>query len=206
MPIVLITPPAVEPVTLADMKLQCGLPPGDDTDHLKSEMVHAQLRRFIRLGRTVCENYTRRVFITQTWKLLLDSWPHTGREYSGHGFHSIVLPKPPFQSIVNFNYIDTQGATQDMTLYGFQTDPGSETQPARLTPPYAQPWPPIRRIPNNVSVEFICGYGDTGDAVPEPIRDAILFAGQFFYDGNPLTAPLPPLVTDLLGPYRNLVC
>ena len=120
-------------------------------------------------------------------------------------FPWIVLPKPPFQSIVSFNYIDTQGVTQDMTVYGFQQDPGSETQPARLTPPFAQPWPPIRRIPNNVSVEFICGYGDTGDTVPEPIRDAILFAAQFFYDGNPLTAPLPPLVTNLLDPYRNLV-
>lgn len=205
MALVLITPPAIEPVTLADLKLQCGLPPGDDSDHLKTEMVHKQLRRSIRLGRTVCENYTRRVFITQTWKALLDGWPGISTEYVRGGYPSIVLPKPPFQSIVSFNYVDVAGVTQDMTVYGFQIDPGSETQPARLTPPYAQPWPPIRRIPNNVLVTFKCGYGDAGSSVPEPIVDAILLAGQFFYDGNPLTAKLPQIVTDLLDPYRNLV-
>jgi uncharacterized phiE125 gp8 family phage protein len=205
MPIVLITPPAVEPVTLADLKLQCDLPPGDDTDHVKSDMVHRKLRRAIRLSRAVCENHTRRVFITQTWKLLLDSWPHRDNRYSEHWYRSIVLPKPPFQSVTTFTYTDTQGDMQDMFVYGFQTDPGSETQPARLTSPFAQPWPPIRMIPNNVQVEFVCGYGNTGAAVPQPILDAILLAGQFFYDGNPLTAPLPKIVTDLLEPYRNHV-
>lgn len=205
MAIVLITPPAIEPVTLADLKLQCGLPPGDDGDHVKTDMVHRQLRRFIRLGRAMCENYTRRVFITQTWKQLLDGWPTSSQRYNWETYPSIVLAKPPFQSIVSFTYIDTTGTAQDMTAYGFQIDPGSETQSARLTPPYAQPWPPIRMVPNNVVVTYKCGYGDAASSVPEPILDAILFAAQFFYDGNPLTAPLPKIVTDLLDPYRNLV-
>jgi uncharacterized phiE125 gp8 family phage protein len=159
MPIVLITPPAVEPVTLADLKSQLGLSPVQDTDHVQSVLISTRLRRLIAVARAECENITRRVFVTQTWKLLLDSWPYRDNRYSEHWYRSIVLPKPPFQSVSTFTYTDTQGIAQDMFVYGFQVDPGSETQSARLTSPFAQPWPPIRMIPNNVKVQFRCGYG-----------------------------------------------
>lgn len=182
MPIVLITPPAVEPVTLADLKSQLGLSPVQDTDHVQSAMMATRLRRLIAVARAECENITRRVFVTQTWKLLLDSWPHRDNRYSEHWYRSIVLPKPPFQSVSTFTYTDTQGIAQDMFVYGFQVDPGSETQPARLTSPWAQPWPPIRMIPNNVQVQFKCGYGGpvtvTTSASSAVLTDSVWNAGD----------------------------
>jgi uncharacterized phiE125 gp8 family phage protein len=206
MPIVLITPPAVEPVTLADLKSQLGLSPTQDTDHVQSDLLSKRLRRLIAVARAECENITRRVFITQTWKLLLDTWPHRDNRYSEHWYRSIVLPKPPFQSVTTFTYTDTQGDMQDMFVYGFQTDPGSETQPARLTSPFAQPWPPIRMIPNNVQVEFVCGYGNTGSTVPTPINQAILFLAQFYEENGAVTdLPVPRVVKNLLDPYCNYV-
>lgn len=190
MPIVLITPPAIEPVTLADLKLQCGLSPVEDTDHVKEQMVAQQLRRYIRGARAMCENFTRRVFVTQTWQLLLDGWPHIDRQYHQPGQFSIVVPKPPFQSLSSFTYVDTQGVVQDMAGWGFQTDPGGETQPARLTPPYLMPWPPIRQIPNNVAVTFKCGYG--GPVTVTTAANSTVLTGPVWNPGDvgrPISIP-----------------
>jgi uncharacterized phiE125 gp8 family phage protein len=208
MSIVLITPPTVEPVTLADLKSQLGLSPTQDTDHVQSDMLSKRLRRFIAVARAECENITRRVFITQTWQLWLDGWPHREQEYNYNRKHypSILLPKQPFQSIASFTYIDPTGTSQDMAAYGYQTDPGGETQPARLTPPFEQPWPLVRRVPNNISIEFICGYGDTGSTVPPPIIQAILFLAQFYEEnGASVDLPVPRVVKNLLDPYCNYV-
>lgn len=217
MSLVLITGPTVEPVTLAEAKLQCALPPDDDGNHVKSVQVATRLRRAIRTARVSCENYTRRAFLTQTWQLNLDGWPykdsryqHRNYEFAGLGpegrLAEIHVPKPPFQSIVSFTYVDVQGTTQTVASWGtFQTDPGSETQPARLLPPYLLPWPPTRLIANAIQLQFVAGYGDTGATVPQNINDAILLLAQYVYDGNPLEKDPPKFVRDLLDPYRNLV-
>jgi hypothetical protein len=60
-------------------------------------------------------------------------------------------------------------------------------------------------IPNNVQIEFICGYGDAGSTVPQSILDAILLTQQYLYDGDPLKNGLPDVVKDLLNFDRNLV-
>lgn len=182
MPIVLVTPPAIEPVTLADLKSQLGLSPREDTDHVQSDLLSKRLRRLIGVARAECENITRRVFVTQTWKQLLDGWPCIDMRYTGHWYHSLVLPKPPFQSVSAFTYVDTQGTTQNMFAYGFQVDPGSETQSARLNPPFAQPWPPVRGIPNNVAVTFRCGYG--GPVTVTTAASSAVLAGQVWNQGD----------------------
>jgi uncharacterized phiE125 gp8 family phage protein len=159
MPIKLITRPAAEPVTLADLKSQLGLSPAQDTDQLQSDLLSKRLRRLLAAARAECENLTRRVFVTQTWQQRLNNWPHRDPRYDEHFSTPLVLPKPPFQSVSSFTYVDTQGNPQDMFAYGFQVDNGSETQPGYLTPPFAQPWPPLRMVPSNVQVTFRCGYG-----------------------------------------------
>lgn len=157
MPTVLITGPTVEPVTLADALIQIDI--DAPADSILNTALGQKVTRAITSARFYCEGYARRVFMTQTWQWKLDGWPAYDTRYDERWYNSLVLPKPPFQSVSSFTYTDTQGNTQDMFAYGFQVDPGSETQPARLTPPFAQPWPPLRMIPNNVQVTFRCGYG-----------------------------------------------
>jgi hypothetical protein len=228
MSIVLISPPAVEPVTLNDVKVQLGLAPNEDTDHVKSDLLAQQLRRLMMVARAACEDYTRRAFITQTWQLLRDGWPRTPLDYDRMGYPSIVLPKPPFQSITAFTYVDTEGNLQNVLapvlgsgqtqpgsniptnftapLWTCQIDAGSETQPARLIPPFATPWPPVQRVPNNVAITFICGYGATGASVPVQLAQAILFLTQFYYENGAVTdLAIPRVVERLLDPYVNRV-
>ncbi len=159
MSIVLIAPPASEPVSVAQLLTQMGF--GTITDGTLNATLTSQLSTHLTSARTACEAYCRRAFITQRW------------QYRRFGFdgHKIMLPVPPLQSIDWMKYVDTSGTVQtllqDTTYgnnppsqrYGYQLQRGSETQPAFLTPPWAQPWPPTRLVPDSVLLQMRVGYG-----------------------------------------------
>jgi hypothetical protein len=142
-----------------------------DSDRAASQILNDKLRAFIVAARQDCENWCRRVFITQTWQLLLDTFPGHNYRYEWNSYPQIELPKQPFQSVISLQYVDVSGTpqtlTQDTTYgtnpanpeYGYQLERGSETQFGRLLPPFARPWPPTRMVPGNVIVRFRCGYG-----------------------------------------------
>src|ERR1700690_3702618 len=168
--VVLIPPPAMEPVTLATVKNHAKIYTAADDTYLSTIVIPA--------ARQAVEDELKQVLITQTWLLKRDGFPGFDPKYETQGYPTIVLPKPPFQSIVSFTYVDVagvlqtleqtnpDGTTPDDQFYGYQLDPGSETQPARLLPPWARPWPPARRLPMAVQVEFVCGYGPSSDSPP----------------------------------------
>lgn len=198
----LIARPAVEPVTLSDLKHQLGLSPNEDADHVKEAMTAKLLRRHIKVARSECEKRTRRAFIAQTWKYTREGFGRCDPEYTRSKFPGFWIPKPPFQSIVSFQYVDQAGTTQTLDTAGYQIDPGGETMPARITAPYQAPWPILRSVPANVSLTVVCGFGDTGDAVPAEIQQAILFLAHSYYDpGN--FKNVDGLVDSLLSGYVN---
>ena len=171
MSIALIAGPIAEPITLSDLKLQLGFGPMQDSDRAAAQILDQKLRGFIVAARQDCENWCNRAFLTQTWILRRDSFPGHNYRYEWNSYPQIELSKPPFQSVVSFKYIDVSGTpqtlTQDTTYgtnplnpeYGYQLERGSETQSARLLPPFARPWPPTRMVPANIIVQFRCGYG-----------------------------------------------
>lgn len=166
---VLIAPPASEPVSLADIKLQLGFGPLEDSTRESSEILSAKLRPFLVSARRECESYARRAFITQRWLVRMDGFPGKDWRYNWNGYPVIPLPKPPLQSIDFVKYVDTFGAVQSLPLdttygngglqYGYQLLRGSETQPGRIYSGWARPWPPTRMVPSNVMVQIRCGYG-----------------------------------------------
>jgi uncharacterized phiE125 gp8 family phage protein len=62
----LITPPAVEPVALADAKAHLRIDSGDDDALLTAALVAARVH---------VEALTRRVLIEQGWRVYRDAWP-----------------------------------------------------------------------------------------------------------------------------------
>jgi hypothetical protein len=165
--VALISPPAVEPVTTAEMKKQARVYHSLDDDYIATDIIPSARARI--------ETEVRRALVTQTWLLKLDHFPGFDSTYVHSGYPELVLPKPPFQQVLSFTYVDTAGVTQTLNptgpdgvvplvngsdpFYGYQLDPGSETQPARLLPPWARPWPPTRLVPMGVQVKFVAGYG-----------------------------------------------
>ena len=190
-PLRLIVPPAVEPVALTDFKNLLRIDAGDTS-------WDSTLTFFLQAAREQVENYCRIALITQTWLLRLDSFPSVAIRYDRNGYPQILLPKPPFQSVQSFSYVDTSGAVQPLTrdasygtnlaapFYGYQLEPGGGILPAALTPPWARPWAPQRMVPANTTLQFRCGYGGPV-TVSMTSGGAVLTAPGFTF--NPDDAP-----------------
>ena len=160
-----LTQPAVEPVSVEDCFTQLGL--GAPTDNAQ---LAQQITDLIVAARLYCESITRTSFITRNWQYNLDDWPgHDPRYSDGHSI--FYIPQSPLQSVISLQYVDVGGVVQTLTqdtqygtnltepTYQYQLDPGADTRPARLMPPWARPWPPIRLVANAVMLQFKSGYG-----------------------------------------------
>jgi uncharacterized phiE125 gp8 family phage protein len=106
------------------------------------------------------DGWLGRALMTQTWQGRFDAFPacHGGRIY---------IPLPPLQSLT-VSYLDAAGATVTLTA-------GVDYQLVMAQRPYIVPltaWPTAAGI-DGVIIEFVAGYGDDGDDVPEPIRTAV---------------------------------
>ena len=206
MSLILIAPPALEPVSLYEMKLQMGYGPMDDLDEIKSRQLAERIRPMIKAARETCESYTHTAYITQTWQINLDNFPFFNPTYNSVGYNEIRLPKTPVQSIVSFGYIDTSGTQQTIAPSGYQKDLGTDTFPPRINHLFATPWPVTELVPDNVQLQYVSGYGDSPTDVPETIRSMVKFVAHFYLD-NAMDpgAKIPDFVWQQLNPYRNLV-
>src|SRR3974377_2319928 len=148
----LITPPAVEPVTLAEAKQHARVEYPDD-DALITGMIVA--------ARRMAETRLRSALITQTWNLYLDSFPSAGGYYnraireiwpslggvpSGLGVspglvpnltRGVYIPLPPLQSIAAVSYYDFQGTLQTVPIDAYVVSLGT---PGRIQPQYSKVW------------------------------------------------------------------
>src|ERR1039458_3970033 len=130
--VVLITAPATEPVTLTQMKSHAKVYTTADDTYISTVIIPA--------ARQAIEDELHKVLITQTWLLKRDSFPGFDPKYESFGYPTILLPKPPFQKINSFTYIDVAGVTQTLQqctpdgitvndqFYGYVLVAGSETQ------------------------------------------------------------------------------
>ncbi len=203
MPMQLITPPAGEPVSLAEAKLHLRVD-FDEDDGLIQMLISA--------ARQAAETLTNRQFVTARWRLVLDSFPGpslmgvpSGQPFSLPG-HAILIPKSPLQSVVEIRYLDMAGVSQVMPAVNYAVD--SVCEPARITPVFGQIWPiPLPQI-GSVSVTFDVGYGSAA-SVPEGIKSWIKLRIGSLYAHREEVAALSrgriealPFIDGLLDPYK----
>jgi len=185
----LVTPPVLEPVTLAETKAHLRI------EHTLEDILIGSL---ITAARNFVENFTRRALIEQSWKLTLDQFP----------CWEIYIPKPPLISITKFEYLNSLGLTASLTeTVDFIKD--IESEPARLTPFYLGTWPIAYNQMNAVSITYKCGYGAAAATVPTAIKQSILLLVGHWYNNREQTVPINlsqiPLGAEyLLWPYRDL--
>jgi len=118
------------------------------------------------------EFWTDRSFTTQTWELLMDDFPSSD---------TIVLRKPPLQSITSIKYIDTAGAEQTFAAANYEVDIKSKQGRIRLAS--GASWPSTKDVLNAVTIEFIAGYGQESK-VPAQIKAAIKLKVGDFYENR----------------------
>lgn len=186
----LITPPAVEPVTLEEAREHLRAPSADTSQN-------ALIQALVIAAREHCEHYTHRRFVTQTWDWVMDAFP----------CWSVELPHAPLQSVTTVNYVDTAGATQLLAGSAYQVD--AQTDPGRLMPAYGAVWPSTRPDTlNAVTIRFVCGYG-LAAAVPRLVKAAMLLMVGHLSEHREEVSDfqlfaLPLGVERLLSPYRVL--
>jgi uncharacterized phiE125 gp8 family phage protein len=185
----ILTPPAVEPVTLADAKAHLKVDVSDDD---------ALIGRLIAAARARAEWHLGRALISQSWRLWLDTWPCDG---------IVEIPLPPLQSVASVTTYALDDTATVLDPVTYQVDAAS--QPARLMLKSNTAQPPdliggLRAI-NSVAIAFTAGYGDSASDVPSGICAALLELIAFLYEHRgEAPAELPLDVLALLAPYRVL--
>jgi uncharacterized phiE125 gp8 family phage protein len=191
MALTVVTAPTVEPVSLAEAKLQCRVDISAD-DALITALIVA--------AREMAETITRRALITQTWDWVLDAFPQGDR---------LEIPMPPLQSVTSITYVDQDEASDTVSSDDYVVD--TDGEPGRVVLKSSATWPSVTlRVANGVAVRFVAGYGDAASDVPQAIRQAMLLTIGHWYEnredsvgvGNIQRIPIG--ATSLLWPYRVL--
>jgi uncharacterized phiE125 gp8 family phage protein len=185
----IVTPPAVKPVAIEDVRAYLRIDTDDE---------NALLDSLIETAVAYVENYTNRALITQTVDELWKWWPHKDH------FH---IPKTPLQTLEEAEYL-AQGET---TYVSFTDIVTVDTYNDRIYLNFGEVWPCYTLdAGGGIHLEWTCGYGDRPQDVPDPIRQAIkLLVGHWYENREPVfvqsgagAEQLPFAVRALLAPYR----
>jgi uncharacterized phiE125 gp8 family phage protein len=186
---ILLSGPALEPVTLEEAKAYLRVEHDDDDDVIAALIAGARVH---------VEAQTRRALITQSWRLVRDAWPDDGR--------IVVLPVP-LRALSAARIHRSDGTAQELDTAGFIED--GAAAPAVLS--YVSGAPPAPgRVVAGIELDVEVGYGDAAADVPADLRQAIRLLIAHWYENRGLIAVgsaiavLPQTVAALIAPYRVL--
>ena len=203
----LITPPALEPLTLAEAKAHLRLDTGDE-DALVASLIVA--------ARQMVEAHTGRALIAQAWRVVLDAWPTrntfalTPGPFVPLGAtpnpNTVTLPLGAFISLDAIRVYDAFNVATPLAASTWYVDaqPGS----ARLQFT-AAPRQPGRAIAG-IEIDVTVGFGPAASNVPEALRLAMrmLVARWFEARGDAAAdtgqAQIPTHIEALLQPFRAM--
>ena len=188
--LMLLTPPAVEPVGLNEAKAYLGVLDSAE-DNLISNLITA--------ARQAVEQYCGRVLISQSWRLTLDTWPQeaivngglrddgallAANHRLGGGVVAIQLPKPPLQAVLAIRVYSAAGLAATIPASNYVVD-GAAT-PGRVVMTSGASLPVIGQTARGLEIDFTAGYGATANDVPAVLRQAVLQAVKALYgrDGD----------------------
>lgn len=209
----LITPPAVEPVSIAQAKVHLRVDFDEDDDLIEGLIIAA---------RELCEQKMQRAIFNQTYVLSLDQfnygdWRSTIPVERRNPLRfsalwesmALRLPMPRLVSVTSITYLDNNGEQQTLDPTTYVVD--SSSQPGRIVPAMSLTWPTTDYyVPGSVKVTLVAGsFGDgvTVNNCPSAIKQAILLlVGHWYSHREAVTekpmANLPLAVDALLSPYR----
>src|SRR5690242_19466185 len=132
--LVLVTPPAVESITLPQAK-----------NHLRVDVTDddALITTYITAAREACEAFIHGCLVSQTWRVSLDAFPD-GRT------DPIEIPLEPLESVVSVKWYDQNNNAT--TLNAWSNGSGdyildTDSEPGRLVLPPNQVWPGVSLWP-----------------------------------------------------------
>lgn len=191
------TPAAIEPITLAEAKLQCQI---DTTDW------DTLLPLLIAAARAKAENYMGAAIMQRTLDQTLDAFPDAEIALEQPPAWNNTVPLACPLSISSITYVDDAGTTQTLAGAAYTLD--TSIWPFYVLPAFDTEWPSTRDQANAVTVRYVLGYSSQA-AVPGDIRGWLLMTVAFLFaqresimmDGR--VSEIPSRWTDaMLDPYR----
>lgn len=188
---VLVTPPAVRPVTIDEVKRNCRIDHSDEDDLLEM-LIDVAVSHLDGYGRAL-----GRALISQTWRHSVDEFCDV-----------IRLPLGPMIAITSVQYYDGDDVLQTLasTVYGaFSDEIGPYIELLE-----SQYWPATATRSDAVRITYTAGYGATADKVPAAIRWAILMMIVGLYENRgsvvigQTVEELPAGVKNLLSPFMEM--
>jgi uncharacterized phiE125 gp8 family phage protein len=182
----IVTPPASEPVTLAEAKTHLRLESTADDTYVST---------CIQAARQHIEEVCWRGVVTQTWEAVLEGFP-CGNE--------VELPGGNLGATSSVTYVDADGVSQTLATTIYEAD--TVSVPGRLLLAYGQSWPATRCQWNAVRVRYTVGWAVAD--VPAPIKQALLLLVAQLYEHRvpeitgTIVSPVRFAVDALLSPYR----
>lgn len=187
----LATPPAVEPVTLAEVKAQA---------RIEADAADALLTALISAARQASEAFTNRAYVTQTWV----AWYSSDASFSRYPL-IVALPKGNVQGVVSVKFYDDDNVETALSAAEYYLV-GENLHILTI---------PGMRSSGGLRVEYVAGYGDNAASVPPSLRQAILMRVANLYasaEGQPTEvryqaqtmagASAPPAVLNMERPMR----
>lgn len=187
---ILIDPPVVEPVSLADAKAHMRVD-GPEEDQLISALTTA--------ARLHVERLAGLALITQKWSVLLDGWPDG---------QAIELPLAPIRSVDSLKVYGDDDVATVIDPAQYHADLAS--RPARLVRRSTVYWAPPGRVANGIEIDITAGYGAAAGDVPETLRRAILLLAAHWFENRAAVEEgsalrqTPLAVQALLVPHRSV--
>lgn len=181
---VIVTGPASEPVTAAELRSYLIV---DST-----QLPDADANALITDARTEIENRLGLAMISQSWRLSLDYWPG-GQEdwwdgvrqgsinsiYVQNSQASVELPRWPLTSITSVTvYDEDSNATVVTVADTFDID--TYRTPGRITLKRGATWPVALRANNAIQIVYVSGYANA-NAVPAPMKRAVKEMAAYLY-------------------------
>lgn len=185
----LVTAPAGYPVTLQEAKTHMRVDSADEDAYIGILLSAAASQVEIEIGRAL---------ITRTYNLLLDGWPSDssgGEEWwDGEREGSIVelltqgakryieLPYPPISSVTHVKTYDDADVATVFAASNYYVDRTS--MPGRIALRTSSAWPIPTRLTNGIEIQWVAGYGATGNVMPDQIKLAIMQLASHWYENR----------------------
>ncbi|WP_223596889.1 head-tail connector protein [Brucella suis] len=182
----LVTPPALEPVTIADARAFL---------RISTESEDDILGRLITTARELVEAETGLALIDQTWRLRVDRWPRSGR---------LALFKYPIKAVTGVVAYRPDGAAISFLPEEFALH--HDRRPQRL---YMAQYPDASTF-CGIEVDFIAGFGESGVEVPDTLKQAILTLTAHLYESragvnaDAVQRSFPPIVNQMVDSWRRI--
>lgn len=183
----LLTAPAAEPLSVADAKIFLRVEHGDD-DALIASLVAA--------ARNHVEALTRCALMVQTWRLVLDRWPDSGR----------IKPRiGPLRTLLAARIYNESGAAGSIDIDRFVIDKSTGV----IAAPGWSLSPPGRAVAG-IELDVELGFGVAPSDVPPTLLQAIRMLVAHWYENRGLiaigqsVAMMPASVNAMIASHRVL--